>query len=142
MDSNQAISALQSQYSWQPFRPWDSWKAWCSLFTFRSRHVQARRTWVAFFPLYTIPTFFFFFHIESYTIISILEINPKVSHSPFIINIRKISSYAFLGRMYAHQMVLAPQVDLVVQEVQLRLFLENLVNQSDQEVLAVPPHLL
>lgn len=53
----------------------------------------------------------------------------------------KNSSLIIIGRMYSHQMVLAPQVDLVVQVVQGCLFLENLVNQSDQEVLVVPHHL-
>lgn len=52
------------------------------------------------------------------------------------------SSDVFAGRIYSHQMVLAPQMDLVVQEVQVCLFLENLVNQSDQDLLVVPPHLL
>lgn len=46
-----------------------------------------------------------------------------------------------VGKMYSHQMVLALQVDLVVQEVLASLFLGNLVTQSSQEVLAVPPHL-
>lgn len=39
-------------------------------------------------------------------------------------------------------MVQALQVDLVVQDVQMCLFLENLVTRSNQDVLAAPLHLL
>lgn len=138
LGSNQAVSALQSHYSCISFSPLDTWKAWCSLFTFWPWHVKARRTWVAFFPLHTFPTFFS--HGYKHKRWN-LEINPKVSHSPFIIIMKKNSSLIIIGRMYSHRMVLAPQADLVVQEVQVCLFLENLVNQSDQEVLVVPPHL-